>query len=134
MLSYFGGWLYTKLLCQHECLSEIIYVNSQNCGIRNMFALEKQNNDIELMSAPSNFINYISKLDIIFKDNFNDNCHKNGIANLIIEEIKKIDFYKCCVNCLENFVISLFVRVRIYLALREFNVNSKPKLLSVSNL
>ena len=137
--SYFCGWLYTKLLSQHECLSEIIYVNSQNSGIGNMFALEKQNNDIELMSAPINFINYISKLDIVFKENFNDNCHKKGIASLIIEEIKKLDFYKCCVNCPHNFIISLFVRVRIYLALREFNsllcdVNSKPKFLSVSNL
>lgn len=109
-----------------------------------LFATKTMNQKTELFRAlhiPSNnFYLYIQKLEEIFVNNFESNCYKKHIHNFLLSLAQKITFELPCPDFLTQFVIKLYLCMRIHYTLLQHNKawkgigKNKRKLLNILHL
>lgn len=130
-LSYFSGYLFKKCLDIHECYKCSSSVQTQILP-NNLLCLYKAYNDTNskfgsLIAPPINFVDYIENLEKIFQNIFKSNSTKQGVGVLIFDNLKAMShsFILSCKNFPIEFLLKLFVRIRIYFTLKFQNNNFK---------
>jgi hypothetical protein len=96
------------------------------CIVLLELTLSKQNNEFgNLHVASNNFCSYIYELEKIFVTNFEKNCFKNNIGGYLFQLAQTVSFEPPCQNFPVDFLIKLFLRMRIYFTLSEHNKSCK---------
>lgn len=116
---YFTGYLVKKCKDKHQC-SQLI------CGendIATIYTNFKRYENCELQIPVTNFIKYVERLEDEFFDNFDPTC--KAIQQDLFDKLNAVQEYACCEHFNKEYLINLFIRVRIYYILK-FN-NSEIK-------
>lgn len=67
------------------------------------------------------FIDYIKQLHIKFSENFNTFKAKPNVMQNFVSILSTVEFSHSCPDFPQNYLIKLFVRVRIYYILKFIN-------------
>jgi len=129
-LSYVSGYFIKKCLDKHSCYTCLNFAKSQN-NIDESFLFthfKAYQNEIitdygQLNVPPHTFLNYINELDNIFTENFSTLAIEDKVGWKIKNLIDNIPFTHPCPNFDIEFLKSLFVRLRIYHAIKKLNKN-----------
>jgi len=129
-LSYVSGYFIKKCLDKHTCDVCLNFAKSQN-NIDESFLFthfkayqnELKTNYGQLNSPPDIFLNYVNELDNIFTDNFSTLAIEDKIGWKIKNLLDNIPFTHPCPNFNLEFLKSLFVRLRIFHAIKKLNRN-----------
>lgn len=136
---YFCGWLYLKSYNNHNCQISLPYFGDSLLDEAFRFSLEKQFDNCHLVKPPVAFINFVDRLEVRFRDLFNQKCQAIGLRTSIFRELEHIEMYQCCDNFNFPFFLNLYIRSRIYYILKFYNRDLKDphlnlKILEISNL
>lgn len=84
-----------------------------------------------LQPPPERFIEYIYNLEHIFKTNFEDSSVEQGISQKLFNIMEGIEFIHPCPDFPKNFILKLFIRMKIFYSMkytnRDLKYNSKDK-------
>lgn len=69
------------------------------------------------------FVELISKIEIIFQEQFESAITKPNICASYLELCNRLPFTHPCKNFPKDFVIRLYLRVRIYFTIKRINEN-----------
>jgi len=128
---YVCGYLIKKCKILHSCEACTNYtIENDNdlddttlyCSFRND---NYESKNVELFGAlhiPSNtFCSYIHQLEEIFVKNFENNCYKKDIGRYLFSLTQNITFESPCPDFPVQFLIKLYLRMRIYYTLLQHN-------------
>lgn len=129
---YVAGYFLKKVLDKHQCPSCLEFAKEQTelneANIYTFFrAYPNANNDTfgNLKMPNMVFVNYINAMEKSFCELFPNIAIKEGVGHNIKDALLKIEFHKPCEEFPMDYLISLFVRVRIYYTIKFFNQNNK---------
>lgn len=91
-----------------------------------------------LIQPPEEYVKYLKILDSLFVKYFNKACEMKKISKYIHKKLKNIPPYKCCENFDIDILLKIFIKTRLFFAIKFFNRDiSKPefrnKILKISN-
>ncbi len=137
--SYFCGYLYLKIFKMHSCSLPLPYLGDEIPSDEFIFIYQNQIDKCNLVKPPQEFVAFVKVLETKFLEEFDSNCHKIGIGDILFNEMKDVRPFLCCENCDPKIVIALFIRIRIYFVIKFLNKelsvpNFKNKILCVSHL
>lgn len=141
-----GKYRFHRCVQKHSCLAMIKYASSYSTEptLSNLYLRERaynKNVDVfgNLQGVPDDFQEYCKKLENVFKESFLSFVGEN-IGKRLYETLSKIEFVKPCVCFPSQFLIELYVRMRINYIIK-FNKrqlkqpkNKSRKYLSVTHL
>lgn len=127
-LSYVSGYFIKKCLEKHTCDTCLEFAKSQN-NIDESFLFthfKAYQNEVksaygQLNVPPDSFLNYINELDNIFTDNFSTLAIEDQVGWKIKNLLDNLPFTHPCPNFNLEFLKSLFVRLRIFHAIKKLN-------------
>ncbi|GBP73926.1 Transposable element P transposase [Eumeta japonica] len=116
---YICGALLKKCSEKHkDCVTFKSYMKSNqklpNLGSETRYLRYKNNMYGLLVTPPDDFLNYIQKMDRVFRDVFDQQHLPSKIGHSIYEKIKNISFTPPCPCFPRVYLQKLFVRMRIF--------------------
>jgi len=144
-IRYVCGYLLNKALKVHYCDICNKYSKDHDelddtsfyCFLK---AYKNKNEDTfgNLKMPNDKFVDLICKIEDIFQENFETFATKSNICHLLLDISNHLRFSHPCINFPKEFVIRLYLRVRIYYTLKTINGNfrniNKNKLIIWRNL
>lgn len=129
-LSYVCGYLLKKCLEKHSCHICLNYAKDQNQLDESVLFInfkayqnEQNSNYGNLNVPPDQFINYINELDNIFISEFPIIAVKNNVGKELRNEVDNVPFDHPCSEFDNDFLKNLYIRLRIFHALKTLNKN-----------
>lgn len=124
-LIYIAGYLLFKSAQQHSCDTCDEYRS-----LDNLKADEKHFCDLKAYSnskfegltvPPKSIVEYVTRLENIFVDNFNTLAYEEGVGSKLKNLYQQIPIPHPCENFPGEYLVSLYTRARIYFALKFVN-------------
>lgn len=136
--AYVSCYFYLKIFRAHTCSQPLPYLGD-DFSVEYLFTHERQIHRCNLIKPPQGFLDYLKEIEIIFVREFDSICHRIGVGQLLFDKMKHVSPYKCCNKSDSNANLALYIRIRIFFALKFFNRNlSRPhyktKILCVSHM
>lgn len=129
---YISGYLIKKSLIKHNCEICESYANAYKvidstsifCHLK---AYKNTNSDSfgNLMMPHDNFVYFVCNLDTIFNDNFETFSTSPNIVKRLVEIGKNINYIHPCPHFPKEYIITLFMRVKLFYTLKYINKNFK---------
>lgn len=100
----------------------------------------KEFENATLVRPPQNFLNSMEEVEKKFIDLFPNLYFEKNFEYKIINELKNdFSYICCCCNNDSDYLLRLYIRIRIYLLIKNFNKNvkktcNKQKLINVTNM
>lgn len=145
-IRYVCGYLLNKALRIHSCDTCIRYSkehtelddSSYYCFLK-AYGNDTKDTPFGSLQMPNDiFVNLIFKIEKIFQDNFEKLATQNNICNTLLNLINQLPFSHPCNYFPKEFILRLYLRVRIYYTLKNVNANfrniQKNKLIIWKNL
>lgn len=125
-LAHVSGYLIKKCLEKHSCHVCLNYARDQNELDQSLlftyfkaYQNEENSNYGNLTVPPDQFVNYINELDNIFISEFPIISVKNNVG----KELSNVPFDHPCPDFDIDFLKKLYIRLRIFHALKTLNKN-----------
>lgn len=129
---YVCGYLLKKGLNLHSCEKCEQYSNAhQELDNTSLFCFFKAYENAErdtfgnLKNPHDDFVNYITSIEYIFQSNFETAILKPNVCGSLLELSAYVPFTRPCENFPKNFILNLYLRLRIYYSLKNINRNFK---------
>lgn len=128
---YVCGYLMKKCLTIHCCeICEQYAKSYSDLDDSSLYCYMRAYNNSEshfgsLLMPHDNFVYFISKLEILFKSSFEELSVGNNLVNNFIGIFKKVDFLHPCNSFPKEYLLRLYVRIRIFYTLKDINRNFK---------
>lgn len=128
--TYFCGYIYKKCLEQHNCSNCFDSANTTQLTDKNVlihlrsYNENHEENPFGNMCSPSeDFIDYLLNLETKFLKIFQTSATDPGIGIKILNVLKEVNhnFLYSCEHFPIEYLLKLFIRVRIYYSLKFFN-------------
>lgn len=127
-LTYVSGYLINKCLEKHSCDTCLDFAKNQK-NIDEAFIFihfkayqnEVASNYGNLNVPPDSFINYINELDDVFITNFPTIAIENNVGKKMKNLIDNVPFTHPCKSFSFDFLKNLYIRLRIYHAIKKIN-------------
>lgn len=132
---YFAGYMYKELQKDHECGQN----NEASTSCQSTYIMFRTIDTCHLTMPPNEFVAYLKILENKFVEGFNNLVTDTSLGKKLLETLSSVPPYKCCPLGNSEFLLHLFLRVRIYFVIKFYNreikdSNNKNKLLSVQSL
>lgn len=130
---YVCGYLLRKALNIHTCETCIKFSKQiSELDFNKLFIYfkafdRKQCNYGGLRVPSASFVEYMYKLEKIFVSMFPQVCLGKNISHIYFSEMKKIFFLYNCPEFLSDYVIKLFIRLKIFYSVKYANKDIKGK-------
>ena len=127
-LAYIAGFLLRKTFMRHKCEACSILVNDDlelcNSAFLDFKAYDGDSSSFGGLTAPSEImLTYITSLEDLFVTYFKSLKQTKNVAADLIKRLQKVELNIPCANFDKNFLVKLFVRMRIYYCLKFENQN-----------
>jgi len=126
--TYVSGYLMKKCLEKHVCQVCIEYANHQKTLDQSFlltffksYSANDTSNFGKLLMPHDDFYNYVIKLEDIFVENFPSIATNNNIGSTMKDLLCNVRFSHPCVLFNKQFLIDLFIRFRIFTAIKFLN-------------
>jgi hypothetical protein len=123
-ITYVTGYLLKKSLQQHQCqiCSKELVNNDQLDSSSKLFTYFKAYDNNKglfggLKVPTADFVEYIQKIEDLFMQNFPRLMTKNGIGKHLVDLLPRF-FAPCCDQFPSEYLVRLFVRMRIHYAVK----------------
>lgn len=134
---YICGYLLRRIFVKHYC-DVCALLAQKNCDLElsNLYSYFKtyqstDTNNFGSLYVPSTiFVDYIKQLHIIFSEKFDIFIAKPNVMANFLSILSTVEFSHSCPNFPRNYLLKLYVRVRIYYILKFVNrkfKNSKER-------
>ena len=127
-LTYVCGYLLKKCLDKHTCEICLSFCKSQNHLDESFlfihlkaYQTEQPTNFGNLNVSPESSFNYINELDNIFITNFPTLAIENNVGMKLKNLINNVPFTHPCSNFKLDFLNNLYLRLRIFHAVKKIN-------------
>lgn len=126
--TYVCGYLMKKCLEKHECQVCIEYANHQKTLDQSFlltffksYSANDSSNFFKFLMPHDEFYNYVIKLEDIFVDNFPSIAINDNIGSIMKDLLCNVRFNHPCELFNKQFLINLFIRFRIFTAIKFLN-------------
>lgn len=122
VLTFIAGYLHKKCIGKHTCENTI---EGSQSDTTIMIDKKKYNENINFVYPTSEFTTYVEKMGTLYDATFEGIAHVNGVGQQLYNLLEKIDYNFCCSKFPKEFLIKLFLKVRIFHTLKIKNINLK---------
>jgi len=133
-IQYICDFLIKKCLAKHSCNVCFLYAtNQQHVNDETLYShFKAYTGNIDtpfgsLYMPSESFIHFVSLMNKIFSEKFEEFVIQNNFINNFVREFKKNNFIHPCKNFPYNYVVHLFERMKLYYTLKFINRNFKAR-------